>query len=108
MLGNIDVVHRLCAILAEETGRPLASFESLITYVKDRPGHDHRYAIDASKTKRECGWSQGHTFETGLRETVRWYLANREWVDSVRSGDYLHWIERNYGGRGHADGSRGA
>jgi len=101
-LTNIDVVQRICRLLSEETGKPLAAFESLITYVQDRPGHDQRYAIDATRTMTECGWSPKHSFETGLRATVRWYLDNREWVDGVRSGDYLRWIERNYGTRASA------
>ena len=93
---NIDVVNNLCSILAEETGRPLADFESLITYVKDRPGHDLRYAIDASKITRELGWSPAETFATGLRKTVRWYLDNTEWVAQVKTGEYRNWIEKNY------------
>ena len=98
-LPNIEVVRRLCAVLADETGEHASKFEGLVTYVKDRPGHDQRYAIDASKAMRECGWAPRHSFETGLRETVRWYLANRQWVDAVRSGAYLDWIEKNYGTR---------
>ncbi len=101
-LTNIDVVQRICRILAEETGRPLAQFEGLINYVQDRPGHDLRYAIDATRTQTECGWTPQHSFETGLRATVRWYLEHREWVDGVRSGDYLRWIEHNYGSRASA------
>ncbi|HEY2773505.1 MAG TPA: dTDP-glucose 4,6-dehydratase [Candidatus Binatia bacterium] len=101
-LTNIDVVARICRVLAEETGCPLADFESLVTYVADRPGHDLRYAIDASRTEKECGWSPQHTFDDGLRATVRWYLGNRAWVDGVRSGDYLRWIEHNYGRRASA------
>ncbi len=96
---NIDVVRTLCALVAEETGRPKESLESLITYVADRPGHDLRYAIDASKIARECGWAPKETFETGLRKTVRWYLDNTRWVDDVRTGEYKKWIERNYGQR---------
>ncbi|MFN2375927.1 MAG: dTDP-glucose 4,6-dehydratase [Candidatus Binatia bacterium] len=98
-MANIDVVHSLCRILAEETGRPLSTFEGLITYVKDRPGHDLRYAIDASRVAAECGWTPQHTFDTGLRATVRWYIEHRHWVDGVRSGDYLKWIEQNYAQR---------
>ena len=101
-LTNIDVVHRICRAIAGETGKPVSDYEKLITYVQDRPGHDLRYAIDATRTKSECGWSPRHTFDLGLVETVRWYLANREWVDGVRSGDYLRWIERNYGTRASA------
>jgi dTDP-glucose 4,6-dehydratase len=95
-------VRRICALLAEETGTPRVELESLMTFVADRPGHDLRYAIDATKTATECGWSPRHDFERGLRDTVRWYLANRQWVDSVRSGEYLRWIEHNYGGRASA------
>jgi dTDP-glucose 4,6-dehydratase len=93
---NIDVVKNLCSILAAETGKPLASFEGLITYVKDRPGHDLRYAIDASKIKRDLGWSPAETFETGLRKTVRWYLDNSAWIEQVKTGEYRNWIETNY------------
>jgi len=101
-LTNIDVVQRICRVLSEETGKPLADFERLVTYVQDRPGHDLRYAIDASKTTRECGWSPQHSFDSGLRATVRWYLGNREWIEGVRSGEYLRWIEHNYGKRASA------
>jgi len=104
-LANIDVVHRICRVIADETGRGSGEIEALITYVKDRPGHDHRYAIDATKTRTECGWSPQHTFDAGLVATVRWYLANGEWVDGVRSGDYLRWIEHNYGKRASAASS---
>jgi len=98
-LRNIDVVKKLCAIVADETAGSLADFEALITYVTDRPGHDTRYAIDAGKIQRELGWKPGETFETGLRKTVRWYLDNQGWIDDVRSGEYREWIERNYGAR---------
>jgi dTDP-glucose 4,6-dehydratase len=96
---NIDVVQQLCAIVAEETGAPVGELTSLITYVKDRPGHDLRYAIDATKIERELGWKPRETFATGLRKTVRWYLDNQPWVESVRTGEYRKWIEQNYGGR---------
>lgn len=85
---NIDLVRTLCALVAEETGRSRESVEALITFVPDRPGHDLRYAIDAAKIARDCGWSPRETFETGLRKTVRWYLENTRWVDEVRSGEY--------------------
>jgi len=92
-------VHRLCSIVAQETGSPEAEFLGLIKYVQDRPGHDLRYAIDSSKMRRELGWSPRETFETGLQKTVRWYLQSADWVQQVRSGDYRKWLERNYGAR---------
>lgn len=97
---NIEVVHALCALLDElcpdSTHRPHAS---LITYVQDRPGHDQRYAIDASKIQRELGWVPEETFETGIRKTVEWYLNNTEWVAHVKSGSYQQWIDKNYSDR---------
>jgi dTDP-glucose 4,6-dehydratase len=101
-LANIDVVRRICRAVAAQTGRATSELESLITYVTDRPGHDLRYAIDASKVQRECGWSPRHDFDAGLEETVRWYLANGDWVRSVQSGDYQTWIEAHYGRSGAA------
>jgi dTDP-glucose 4,6-dehydratase len=71
----------------------------LITYVEDRPGHDRRYAIDATKITRELGWTPDEQFETGLRKTVRWYLENSEWVNSVRTGAYREWMAQNYAER---------
>ena len=97
---NLDLVHRLCAVLAEETGTSLKEFTDLITFVTDRPGHDHRYAIDASKLKRLLDWTPKESLETGLRKTVRWYLDNSAWVESVTSGAYKQWIDSNYGNRG--------
>jgi dTDP-glucose 4,6-dehydratase len=94
---NIDVVHAICTILAEETNQPVAKLTGLIKYVTDRPGHDLRYAIDASKLERELGWRPEETFATGIRKTVRWYLANAAWVSDVRSGEYRRWIEAHYG-----------
>jgi len=95
---NLEVVHAVCAILDElhPQGAPHAS---LITYVQDRPGHDRRYAIDASKIARELGWKPLETFETGLRKTVEWYLGNTAWVNGVVSGEYQNWIQQNYGDR---------
>jgi dTDP-glucose 4,6-dehydratase len=93
---NIRLLHRLIEIVAEETGKPVRQLEALITYVKDRPGHDRRYAIDCSKLKNELGWKQSVSFDEGLRHTVRWYLDNPEWIASVRSGAYREWIEKNY------------
>lgn len=95
---NLDVVHTVCATLdelrPEASGKPYAS---LITYVKDRPGHDRRYAIDARKIERELGWNPVETFETGIRKTVSWYLENAGWIESVTSGAYREWIGQHYG-----------
>ncbi len=94
---NIDVVRAICRILDElkpdSGGKPR---ESLITYVKDRPGHDLRYAINASKIDGELGWKPVETFASGLRKTVEWYLQNPEWIAGVTSGDYKNWLDRNY------------
>jgi dTDP-glucose 4,6-dehydratase len=94
---NLEVVDTLCALLDElqprADGQPYATLK---TTVADRPGHDKRYAIDASKIADELGWQPQETFETGLRKTVRWYLDNPEWVAHVVSGEYQHWIERHY------------
>lgn len=94
---NLDVVTTLCKILDELKPKQDGSkYESQMTFVKDRPGHDRRYAIDASKLERELGWKPKETFETGIRKTVEWYLANQTWVDHVVSGDYKHWVEKQY------------
>jgi dTDP-glucose 4,6-dehydratase len=95
--ANLDVVKTLCSILDELKPRADGSkYENQITYVKDRPGHDRRYAIDASKLERELGWRPQETFETGLRKTVLWYLENETWVNHVVSGEYQHWVEKQY------------
>ncbi|MGD0730707.1 MAG: dTDP-glucose 4,6-dehydratase [Terracidiphilus sp.] len=95
--ANIEVVHLICDILDELRPNPgAAPRRELITYVKDRPGHDRRYAIDASKITRELGWKPAEQFESGLRKTVRWYLDHSAWVESVRTGAYLEWIAQNY------------
>jgi dTDP-glucose 4,6-dehydratase len=94
---NLDVVHTICSIL--DGLRPKVdgtSYASQITYVKDRPGHDRRYAIDASKLERELGWKPAETFETGIRKTVQWYLDNQEWTDGVLSGSYRDWLKKQY------------
>lgn len=96
---NIEVVDVLCKLVAEETGADVEELLALKTFVKDRPGHDMRYAIDASKVEKECGWTPKETFETGMKKTVQWYLNNNEWIDEVRSGDYRKWIEKNYADR---------
>jgi dTDP-glucose 4,6-dehydratase len=94
---NIDVVHTLCAMLDELSPRADGQpYKSQITYVKDRPGHDRRYAIDARKLERELGWKPAETFETGIRKTVAWYLANQDWVKNVTSGAYRQWVEKQY------------
>ncbi len=93
---NIEIVQALCSIMDERLGRAFGTSAGLITYVTDRPGHDRRYAIDAGKIKNELGWQARYSFEKALEDTVGWYLDNMGWVDSVRSGDYLKWIELNY------------
>jgi dTDP-glucose 4,6-dehydratase len=96
---NLDVVKILCTTLDELRPRNGGSYSTQIQFVKDRPGHDRRYAIDARKISRELGWSPRHGFEAGLRNTVAWYLANPEWTDNIRSGEYQRWIDRNYAAR---------
>ncbi|MDA8224748.1 MAG: dTDP-glucose 4,6-dehydratase [Betaproteobacteria bacterium] len=95
---NMEVVHTLCDIL--DQARPqTGSHRALIHHVRDRAGHDRRYAIDAGKIERELGWKPEETFETGIRKTVAWYLDNQPWVEAVTSGEYRHWLERHYGAR---------
>lgn len=97
--ANIDVVLTICSLLEElAPNKPqgIERYRDLITYVKDRPGHDVRYAIDASKIERELGWTPKESFETGLRKTVEWYLNNNEWVEHVQSGEYQSWLEKQY------------
>ncbi len=99
--NNLEVVHALCAILDDlhPAGAPHAK---LITFVKDRPGHDWRYAINATKIKNELGWQPTEKFESGLRKTVQWYLDHAQWVENVTSGAYRNWISQNYEGRSSA------
>lgn len=98
---NIEIVHTICDILDEL--RPLyamdtlSSYRELITYVKDRPGHDRRYAINARKIEKELGWLPAETFNTGIRKTIQWYLDNPDWVKQIISGDYRNWVQRQYG-----------
>ena len=95
---NIDIVQTVCRLL--DALRPKAdgaSYTAQITYVKDRPGHDRRYAIDASKIQRELGWKPAETFDTGIRKTIEWYLANPDWVAHVQSGAYREWTSKQYG-----------
>ncbi|MCO4745768.1 MAG: dTDP-glucose 4,6-dehydratase [Proteobacteria bacterium] len=98
-LTNLDVVHQICDVVAAETQRDSDALRKLITFVRDRPGHDLRYAIDASKIERECGWTPSVSFTEGLRQTVRWYLENPEWIARVRSGEYRRWLAEHYDGR---------
>ena len=98
---NLDVIHTVCALL-DELKPGTVPYASLITYVKDRPGHDRRYAIDARKIERELGWKPKETFETGIRSTVQWYLDHMNWVEDVVSGEYQNWVAANYGARGGA------
>lgn len=98
-MRNIDVVNTLCSLLDEERPRTGTGYASLISYVTDRPGHDRRYAIDASKIRTELGWRPREDFASGLAKTVRWYLEHADWVADVASGAYRTWVEQNYGRR---------
>ena len=93
---NIDLVKLLCKLMDEKLGNPPGTSEQLITYVKDRPGHDRRYAIDASKINKELGWTPSVTFEEGLSQTIDWYLQNKEWLNHVTSGEYQQYYEEQY------------
>jgi len=93
---NIDLVKELCQQMDVKLGRELGTSEQLITFVKDRPGHDLRYAIDATKIKNELGWKPSVTFEEGLSQTIDWYLSNEEWLKNVTSGDYQKYYEEQY------------
>jgi dTDP-glucose 4,6-dehydratase len=99
--ANLDVVYAICDLLEElAPNKPegVTQYKDLITYVKDRPGHDVRYAIDATKIKDELNWVPEESFETGLRKTVEWYLNNKEWVEHVQSGEYQSWLNKQYQG----------
>ena len=94
---NLEVAHALCDILDEMRPRPSGeSYNSLIALVQDRPGHDRRYAVNASKIQRELDWKPAETFETGIRKTVTWYLENQDWVTAITNSDYRNWIEKQY------------
>jgi dTDP-glucose 4,6-dehydratase len=97
---NLEVVRTICGILDDlHPGSPVTPHEKLITFVKDRPGHDARYAINAGKISRELNWHPLETFETGIRKTVIWYLENQAWVENVISGEYRNWLQTNYAAR---------
>jgi dTDP-glucose 4,6-dehydratase len=94
---NIEIVKTVCQLLDELRPRAdAATYAQQITYVKDRPGHDRRYAIDARKLEKELGWKPAETFETGIRKTIAWYLENAEWVAHVQSGAYREWVSKQY------------
>jgi dTDP-glucose 4,6-dehydratase len=94
---NLEIVQTVCALLDELKPDRQGSHRRLITFVKDRPGHDRRYAIDARKIERELGWRPAETFDSGIRKTVHWYLSHPEWVEAVQSGAYRDWLQRQYG-----------
>jgi dTDP-glucose 4,6-dehydratase len=94
---NIDIVNLVCDLLDERLGRKPGENRSLITFVKDRPGHDRRYAMDASKLKADLGWEPSYTFERGIAETIDWYLSNQGWVEKVTSGEYRDYYKTHYG-----------
>ena len=98
---NLNIVHTVCDLLDEMAPRAQGgSYREQITHVKDRPGHDRRYAIDARKIERELGWKPAETFDTGIRKTIAWYLANEAWVRDVQSGGYRDWVAAQYGAQG--------
>ena len=94
--ANLEIVHTVCTLLDELRPDPAGPHCRLISHVKDRPGHDRRYAIDARKIERELGWRPAETFETGIRKTVQWYLDHADWVANVQSGGYRDWVAANY------------
>jgi dTDP-glucose 4,6-dehydratase len=99
---NLDVVKALCAVLDRDHPRKTGSYREQIAFVKDRPGHDRRYAIDGAKLRDELGWQPKESFDSGLAKTVRWYLDHAAWVEEVTSGAYRNWVETNYARRGAA------
>ena len=99
---NLEVVNAICALLDEARPNRKSPHSMLISFVKDRPGHDRRYAMDAAKITIQIGWTPSESFDSGLRKTVAWYLDNPDWVAHVTSGAYRNWIEKNYANRGEA------
>ncbi|MEZ5741547.1 MAG: dTDP-glucose 4,6-dehydratase [Burkholderiaceae bacterium] len=98
-MKNLDVVHIVCAILDEMRPKKAGRYADQVRFVTDRPGHDRRYAIDPTRMRDELGWMPDESFETGIRKTVAWYLDNPEWIAHVKSGEYRHWLDKNYGNR---------
>lgn len=98
-MSNLDVVHILCDMLDEAVPKQIGSYRSQITFVHDRPGHDRRYAINATKLERELGWKPAETFESGIKKTLAWYLSHQNWVADVQSGAYQAWVDKNYANR---------
>jgi len=98
-MPNLEIVKAICGLLDESRPSAAGPYARLLTFVKDRPGHDRRYAIDARKIEREIGWRPAETFATGIRKTVQWYLEHQNWVANVQSGAYQEWINRQYGDR---------
>lgn len=94
---NIDLIHEIIKILADLQIKPEETLKNLIHFVKDRPGHDFRYAIDCTKIKQQIGWKPEHSFNDGIRKTVEWYLNNQDWVQNIQSGAYRDWLEKQYG-----------
>ena len=97
--NNITIVKTICQILNELVPHPEGSYANLITFVKDRPGHDRRYAIDPTKITTELGWKPAENFESGIRKTIEWYLQNQEWFERVKSGAYREWTSKQYGNK---------
>jgi dTDP-glucose 4,6-dehydratase len=96
---NLQIVTMICEILGQELNQDPETFKKLITFIKDRPGHDYRYAMDSTKLQQELSWQPQETLASGLRKTIRWYLENQDWLKSVKSGDYQNWIQENYENR---------
>ena len=97
--NNITIVKTICKILDELMPHKDGPYADLITFVKDRPGHDRRYAIDPTKITTELGWKPAENFETGIRKTIEWYLENQAWIERVKSGAYRDWTAKQYGGQ---------
>ena len=98
-MENIEVVNTICKVVACELRAEPYEYKNLITFVQYRAGHDFRYALDTSKICKEISWQPKESFESGLRKTIRWYINNPVWIDSVKSGSYMEWLENNYGNR---------